>query len=684
MRSLYFFLCCLIAFPFTSFSQTFTGPGGAIPDTGPSVDFVINVSGLPTVIDTTTFGLEEVCVTLVHTWDSDLDISLIAPDGTTVMLISAVGGGGDNFIGTCLRQDSPNSIVQGTAPFAGTYRPMGQMGFLNNGQDPNGDWTLHIQDTYPFADTGTLYAWSITFGNNPATYFTLESSNLPIVIINTNGQSIVADPKITATMGIIDNGPGIRNYMTDSLNDYNGYIGIDLRGHSSMGFAQKQYGIETRDVAGNNLNASILGMPSENDWVLYAPYNDKTLMRNALTYSLTRDMGRYASRARYCEVVINNEYKGVYTFFEKVKRDNNRVNIAGLTPSDTAGIALTGGYICSLDWIDNDGWTSNYPPDPTNPMNNTVFYQYIYPKDVDILPVQKTYIQQYVDSFETALVSTSFADPFTGWRNYADEGSFIDYFIMNELAKNVDGYRLSTFFYKEKLTDGGKINMGPQWDFNLAWHNADYCNNQNYGGWAYEITNYCSWDFPFWWRRLNQDSTFQNNVRCRWDELRTNVLDTTYMFNYIDSIATLLDESKERHYFLYPVLGVYLWPNPNPIPQTYAEEISSLKNWIRQRVVFMDGNLPGGCINTGIAENSLDWSLSISPNPAQEQVRIAWNHVLNATIIITDAMGKTVLSEPTGSAGMMQLDISGLTKGIYFVQLLQNDKRLKSQKLVKM
>ncbi len=684
MHKIYLFVLVIICFTTTAFAQIFSGAGGPIPDNGTSVDFTINVSGLPTAIDTSVFGLEMVCITLVHTYDSDLDISLIAPDGTIVSLVAGVGGGDDNFIGTCFRQDVTNSIVQGTAPFAGIYRPMGQLGIVNNGQDPNGVWTLHILDTYPFADEGTLYSWSINFGNDPATYLSLESSDLPLVLINTNGQSINDDPKITAWMEIIDNGPGVRNYATDSANNYNGFIGIELRGTSSLAFPQKQYSIETRDSAGNNFNTPLLGMPPENDWILYAPYNDKSLMRNALTYSLARDMGRYASRARFCEVIINGEYKGVYTFFERIKRDNNRVAIAGLTPADTSGPALTGGYICSLDWVDNDGWTSNYPPDPTNPSSNTIFYQYIYPKDDEILDVQKTYIQQYVDSFETALVSTNFADPLTGWRNYGDEGSFIDYFIMNELSKNVDGYRLSTFFYKEKISDGGKINMGPLWDFNLAWHNANYCNNQNYGGWAYLITNYCQWDFPFWWRRLNEDSTFQNNVRCRWDDLRTNILDTTYMFNYVDSIALLVDESQQRHYYIYPVLGIYLWPNPNPIAQTYTQEITYLKNWIRQRVIFMDANLPGSCISTALAENYNDLQLNVFPNPSENHIRISWNNADNATIRICDAVGKIVVAEQKERSGTLMLDISSLSSGIYFVQLILDNRQMKNIRFVKL
>jgi subtilisin-like proprotein convertase family protein len=670
-----------------SYSQTFNGTGGAIPDDGTSVDFTISVSGLPAVMDTVNFGIESACFNILHTYDEDLDIRLIAPDGTSVVLTAGNGGGGNNFIGTCFSATATTSIVTGSAPFTGQFRPQGQLGQINNGQNPNGTWTLHILDTYPFADQGAVLSWNITFGNDPAIPFVFHSSNLPIVKINTSGLPIVDFPKITAWMEIIDNGPGVRNYVSDSANNYSGYIGIDLRGQSSLSFPQKQYGIETRDSLGENRNAAILGMPAENDWVLYAPYNDKTMMRNSLTYTLGRDLGRYASRSRYCEVIINNEYKGVYTFFEKIKRDNNRVAISGLTAVDTTGDELTGGYICSLDWIDQDGWYSNFPADPTNPMNNTIYYQYIYPQDDDILPVQKNYIQQFVDSFETALSSVNFTDPNTGWRQYGDEGSFIDYFLMNEISKNVDGYRLSAFFHKNKNSNGGKIQMGPLWDFNLAWHNADYCDNEATGGWAYLFTDYCQWDFPFWWRRLASDSTFNNNVRCRWNELRNTVFDTTHIFNYIDSIAFLLDESKDRQYFIYPILGVYVWPNPSPIHTTYQGEIANLKSWITQRIQFMDDNLPGNCLNTPLSEFSSNDLLPMYPDPATSVVSLKLNKYdvgLKPDFQITSAIGGTIKVPFEWSDKILQLNISSLPAGVYFVNGFDSKGKAIRSKFIKL
>ncbi|MEP7265055.1 MAG: CotH kinase family protein [Bacteroidota bacterium] len=667
-------------------AQTFSATGDTIPDDGSTIDFPITVNGIPNVIDTSAYGLESVCIDLTHTWDSDLDISLVAPDGTLILLSSANGGDGDGYT-SCFNNTATACIMLGSAPFNGTFRPQGQLGRVNNLQNPNGTWFLRIHDTYAFADWGILFNWSITFSTNPATYKAFTSSDIPLVIINTNNQVISSEPKIMVHMGIIDNGAGQRNNVTDTMNIYNGWAGIEIRGHSSSGFPQKQYAIETRDSLGNDSDAVLLGMPSEHDWILYAPYTDKSLMRNRLTYKLASETGNYAVRGRFAELIIDDQYEGIYELTEKIKRDANRVDIAKLTEADTTGDDLTGGYIVKIDWVDGPSWTSNYLPDQTNPGNNVINFQLVYPRPDIVTVQQQNYIQLYIDSFETALTSPSFTNPVTGWRKFAMENTFIDFFLLNELSKNVDGYRLSTYFFKDKNSNNGRIQMGPLWDFNLAWHNADYCGNDSTSGWAYRITDFCQTDVPFWWKRLMFDSQFKNNLRCRWESLRATNLDTVNLFSYIDSVSVLLQESQVRHFEQWPILGAYVWPNPSPLATTYAEEIEHLKEWIAARVVWLDANIPGSCVTAG-TDISYNPDFSFYPNPAKDHIIIDAFHLFKqqAHVDIYNASGVLMFSEVAGvnesNSGMIDLKFYNLEPGIYIIRLLDGTELIGNKKLV--
>ena len=205
------------------------------------------------------------------------------------------------------------------------------------------------------------------YGETPEWFYLpteFSFSHLPIIVVNTSGQEIPNEDKITAHMGIIDNGPGETNYLSDPYNHYDGFIGIEIRGSSTTWFPKKQFAVETRDSLGENNNISLFGMPEENDWIFNAPYTDKSLMRNVIIYKMARDAGRYASRTHYFELVINGDYKGLYVMFEKVKRDDNRVAVSKLEPDETTGDDLTGGYIIKIDKWDGEkvgGWYSEPP-----------------------------------------------------------------------------------------------------------------------------------------------------------------------------------------------------------------------------------------------------------------------------------------------------------------------------------
>ncbi|KAF0199638.1 MAG: Spore coat protein CotH [Bacteroidetes bacterium] len=658
-------------------AQTWYGLGGVIPDDGTPALFEINVTGLnPATIDTL-HGIAGTGINLTHPYDADLLIALVAPDGTSLILSSGNGGDGDNYLNTHFTDTAALAVAQGSPPFSGYYRPQEMLGNFNNGREGNGSWYLYILDTYPYADQGLLLNWSITFGDDPTGPFFFDASNLPIVLIDTYGQEILDDPKILAGMKIIDNAPGQRNHITDPP-AYDGYAGIEIRGSSSQMFPKKSYGFETWNALGEEFETSLLGMPEETDWILNANYTDKTLVRNTLAYQTFRNMGHYSTRYEHVEVVINGVYKGVYIFSEKIKRDGDRVDIAKLKPDDNSGDPLTGGYIFKIDKPTGsgggEGWASNFPP-PGNP-NATILFQYEYPKADEITDAQKEYIAEYVNTFESTLNGPNFDDPENGFRKYADEGTFLDFFIVNEISKNVDGYRLSTFVHKERDSLGGKLRMGPVWDYDIAWRNANYYGGEDYTGWMYQFSNPDdTWQIPFWWGRLLQDTLYADNLKCRWTFLRNDLLSDNAFDHYIDSLALVLDESKERNFTVWPILGVYVWPNPWPYPQTYAEEIETLKGWIHNRLAWLDENIPGTCYSVGTEHPEVrPAQLSVFPNPAKDNlwVNINTGSESRLSLTVTDPFGRIALQETvaTGSDGsaVWHPDISGLKPGVWFLR----------------
>jgi hypothetical protein len=472
------------------------------------------------------------------------------------------------------------------------------------------------------------------------------SSNLPIIVIDTHGAFIADEPKTTVDMGVIDNGPA-RNNITDPFNNYSGKIGIELRGSSSQSFPKKQFGIELRDDTGMGIDAPLLSLPEEEDWVLFAPYNDKSLMRDALAYKLGRDLGGYAPRTRFCELVLDDVYQGVYVLIEKIKRDKNRLDISTLSSEEISGDDLTGGYIIKIDKFTGgggDGWPSAYKPPYAS--DQEVFFQYEYPKAANIASEQRAYIQQYVRNFEDVLAGSTFADPVNGYSKYIDVDSFVDFLIIQEVTKNVDGYRLSTFFHKQKDSQGGKLVMGPIWDFNLGFGNADYCTSGNPEGFVLDFNVLCSYDYwliPFWWKRLMQDNNFRIKVANRWTELRTSTLSVNGIHTYIDSVYTVLNqESQQRNFKAWKVLNAYVWPNYYVGP-TFKSEVDWLKSWVSQRLSWLDQHMPSLVTAVALPENN-SADVSVFPNPFSSDV--SFNYTLQRPgpirLRIFDSLGRAI------------------------------------------
>ncbi len=507
----------------------------------------------------------------------------------------------------------------------------------------------------------------------------LDSSEIPIVMINTLGQTIIENTKVDCLMDIKYNGPGNLTYVTDSANIYSGNIGISIRGLTSAYYPQCPYSIETRNSIGANNNVSILGMPAENDWVLLSNFNDRSLIKNLLAYKLFGEMGNYSPRAQLCEVLVDSSYKGIYVIGEKIKRDANRVDIAKLTVLDTLGDDLTGGYILQQNyWDASNSFQSNYSP--IDHPGFDVHFVYEYPDATAILPVQKTYIASYVDSLEDALYSADFANPLIGYRNYMNVKSFIDYFLVNELARNADGFKKSVFFNKDKYSNGGKINAGPVWDFDWAWKSiGESCSlfeGYTGAGWAHNINDCFTDNYSTgWYIRLLQDSTFSNELRCTYENYRQTIFDTTNLFSYIDSMRNLVQFAQVRHFQKWPILG-RSGPAPDfgPLATTYNGEIDSLKSWISTRLQWLDANVPGLCTTTGVSETTMLTTLNCFPNPAHDYFNIDYYLPASKNVYfrLYDYLGSEVLSTTNEiqSSGkhLVRFDTKTLSTGVYVLK----------------
>ena len=499
----------------------------------------------------------------------------------------------------------------------------------------------------------------------------LDGFNLPIILIDTYGVEIPDEPRIPASMGIINNESGI-NYIDDPFNDFDGSITIERRGNSSQWQGKTPYRFETVDDEGENSNIELLGMPAENDWALYAPWQDKTMIRNVLTYQLSNEMGRYASRSRHVELYLNDEYRGIYVLMEKIKRDGNRVDISKLNPDEITGDDVTGGYILKFDWFytgDNiGGFESEY---------DNMIYNYHYPKPSDIVPEQEAYIEEYINEFETIMMGTDYTNDSTGYPSMMNVESFVDFILLQELAKNVDAYRLSTYIYKDKESVDNRLTAGPVWDFNHGFGNCDYGETWEVDNWLLEYNPEGGDQMAFWWELLWEDLAFQHKAAVRYTELRQTIFSEEHIYSIIDSIADYLGPAVDRNFARWPLLGNYIWPNYY-VFDTYEEEIDYLKSWTAQRLAWMDSDillsLDPSPIAAGFRLNGP------FPNPFNPSTVISYElpYDLNIEINIFNLLGRKVRSllNETRPAGQGSTIWDGKTEnghlasgGVYFISV---------------
>ncbi len=452
--------------------------------------------------------------------------------------------------------------------------------------------------------TGIALAWTTINYPPDNQEVQLTSTNLPIVWLDVNGKYIDRNVRITAKMKVIHNGDGSLNYADTIAHpgqniDYEGYVALRYRGNSSYGAEKKPYSFRTMDKpledGGVKKKVKLLGMGKDNNWALLAPYSDKSMMRDLLAFEVSRPWMDYAPQGRYCELFLDGIYYGVYILSEVVSNGSHRLNLPD--PGDS-GDALTGGYIMEIDRPDEATHVSKYHPVSNNGTpysNNYIYFQYKSPDYEDLTAEQVSYINGRIDQMERVLWNYRPSSEAT-YADYIDVMNFVDYQIAMELGHNVDAYRLSGKFFKRRDSEDPRFKM-VVWDMNLAYGNADYYEAWRTDTWMYNnnyilYNSYDPYLIPFWWYKLNSNPAYVATFKNRWAQYRRSNLRMERVMAVVDSLSTVLTShgAEQRNSQAWPRWGRYVWPNYH-VSTSYADELSFLKQWISDRIAWMDSKL---------------------------------------------------------------------------------------------
>lgn len=381
---------------------------------------------------------------------------------------------------------------------------------------------------------------------------------LASITIDTGGQTIDRDVYVAASIAVSS---------PDSTQDYVGTMMIKGRGNSTWGMPKKPYRLKL------DQKAALLGMPQDKNWVLLANYDDKSLLRNHVAYALGDRLAMaWSPRSRFAEVILNGEYVGVYQLAESIRVTPDRVDIAELESGDIGPDVISGGYLLELD--NRRDCASSVQFDTAR----GVPYCIDTPDEDDIAPEQYAYIRDYMQAMEDSIYAPDFADPVTGYAAYLEPSSFIDFYLVNELFKNVDARDFSSIWqYKDR---NGKLNRGPLWDFDISSGNMNYGPGPDPRGfWIRDGTYY---------NGLFQDPAFAAATRARWDALKAAQIDTLPAF--VEATAAALGAAPAENFRKWPILDRYTWPN-GVVTGSYEGDVAYFKDWLLQRIAWLDANL---------------------------------------------------------------------------------------------
>jgi spore coat protein CotH len=372
----------------------------------------------------------------------------------------------------------------------------------------------------------------------------MQFTGLPVINLTTdNGNAITnRDDYTTGTVSVFGNG------VVSDLDKMT--MEIRGRGNSTWGMPKKPYQMKLSS------KREFLDMENDKKWLFLAEYADKTMLRNQIAYEMgyLSDLA-WTTDSEFAEVFLNEEYQGTYHITQKVEEGSDRVDLGD------------NGFLLEIDQFDR------LDPDDVYFETGT-FLINIKEPSLEENDSQYQFITRLLFEFEQALYSSSFADPNNGYAQFIDIDSFIDWYLISEITKNVDSRFFSSIYFH--VIPGEKIKMGPLWDFDLAFGNVDYADPEFPEGFWIK-------DNP-WYARLFQDPNFVNLVQARFEYYNNN---RNYLLNKIDEYAEKLRYAQAENDAIWQTIGVYVWPNP-VVLDTYEEEVARLKSWFNTRMDWLD------------------------------------------------------------------------------------------------
>lgn len=377
--------------------------------------------------------------------------------------------------------------------------------------------------------------------------YTVEVTNftgLPVLFIYTDNKEPIASKDNYVNGTIFFDGAGEFENLTAPMR-------IKGRGNSTWSMPQKPYRIKFDE------KQSMAGFPANKDWVLLANYADKTSLRTEVAFNISRNTSlEYTPRTQHVEVFINDVYNGTYVLTEQLKIGKDRINVTD------------DGYLLEVDQLSRLDEGDVYFTTDRILLN-------IKDPDVELNSERYNWIRDFVIAAENALYGVNFKDPQNGYAKYIDVGSFVDWYLVNEITKNNDAKFFSSCYMN--ITPGGKLKMGPVWDYDIALGNVNY--NNNYDPTGFWIKN------SKWISRLFEDPAFVELVKERYNNLRGIILNN--IIAELNQDASYLSWSMIENNNKWGTLYTYTSPN-DAIWGSYNNEIQYLKTWLSQRISWLD------------------------------------------------------------------------------------------------